>query len=146
MGWNEMDGRRGSWGSVGHEVILPGRSKGGERDACGIWGGPAVLLKGCVTLITLVSKQCLYDSPPTCTVGITDVPASEGEGDHVGRRRDLEAVSRARQLLPGECVDPKSSSLTHMTTVRVSGMVPLPLDPASVKSYGFYEPQDPRHE
>lgn len=95
MGWNEMDGRRGAWGSVGHEVILPGRSKGGERDACGIWGGPAVLLKGCVTLVTLVNKQCLYDSPPTCTVGITDVPASEGEGDHVGRRHDLEAVSRA---------------------------------------------------
>lgn len=57
----------------------------------------------------------------------------------MGRRRDLEAVSRARQLSPGECVDPKSSSLTHMTTVWVSGRVPLTPDLASVKSYGFYE-------
>lgn len=59
----------------------------------------------------------------------------------MGRRRDLEAVSRARQLLPGECVDPKSSSLTHMTTVWVSGMVPLPTHPASVKSYGLHKPR-----
>lgn len=46
-------------------------------------------------------------------MGITDVPDSEGKEDHVGRRPDLEAMSRARQLLPGECGDPKSSSLTQ---------------------------------
>lgn len=60
MGWNEMDGRQGSWVSVGHEVILPGRSKEAGGEGC-LWGlgSPAVSLKSCVTLATLVNKQCL---------------------------------------------------------------------------------------
>lgn len=44
MGRNEMDGRRGSWVSVGRGVLLPGPSEGGERGACGTLGGPDVLL------------------------------------------------------------------------------------------------------
>lgn len=46
MGWNEMDGRRGSWVSVGHEVLLRGRSKGGGEGCLWDLGRPSCVAQG----------------------------------------------------------------------------------------------------
>lgn len=46
MGWNEMDGRRGSWVSVGPEVLLPGRSTGGGEGCLWDLGRPSCVTQG----------------------------------------------------------------------------------------------------